>query len=57
MKKPWYTSKTLWVNALAAVAAGVQSHYGYVVPPEIQAYALIAVNGLLRLITKTGIEA
>jgi len=52
-KKKWYLSKVLWVNAIATAAAIVQSQYGYVIPAEFQAYGLIAVNTILRLITKS----
>jgi hypothetical protein len=52
MKKAWYTSKMLWVNAIAAIAIGVQSHYGFVISPELQGYALTAINFVLRIITK-----
>lgn len=50
--KKWYLSKTLYVNLLAAVALFVQNQFGYVIPPEFQAYILILVNLFLRTITK-----
>ena len=52
IKKKWYLSKTMWVNAIAAVALGFQNAFGWEVAPEIQAYALVAVNMILRWITK-----
>lgn len=54
--KKWYLSKTLWVNALAAVAVFVQNQYGYFIPPEYQAYALVVVNMALRAITHQELE-
>lgn len=54
--KPWYASKTLWVNFFAFVALVVQQATGYVVSLEIQGFALVAVNFLLRLVTKTGLS-
>jgi len=56
-KSKWYTSRTLWVNAIATVALGIQAQYGFVVPAEFQAYALVVINMFLRLITKTELTA
>ena len=56
-KKPFWSSKTLWVNVLAAVALFVQNQYGYALSPDLQAYILILVNIILRTVTKTGISA
>lgn len=56
-KKPFYTSKTLWTNVIAALALFVQQQYGYVVDPSLQAYALMVVNLVLRTVTKTGLSA
>jgi len=55
MGKKWYQSKTLWVNLVAAVCLFVENQYGYAISPELQAYALIAVNVVLRLVTKDGL--
>ncbi len=55
--KSFWKSRTLWANALATVALGIQTAYGFVIPAEFQAYALIGINALLRLITKQGLEA
>lgn len=52
MKKKWYLSKTLWVNAIALAAMGIQNATGFEVSPEIQVYVLGAVNVILRLVTK-----
>ena len=55
--KPWYTSRTLYVNLLAAVALFAQSQLGFALPPGTEAYVLIVVNLILRVITKTGLTA
>ena len=52
-KSKWYASRTLWMNAIATAALAIQSAYGFVVTPELQAYALIGINMILRIITKT----
>ncbi len=53
--KKWYKSKTLWINAIAAVAFFVQAQFGFVVSLEYQAFVLAIVNLILRWITKEGI--
>ena len=55
MYKKWLKSKTLWVNAIAAVAFFVQAQFGYVVPMEVQGIALTAINLILRAVTKEGL--
>jgi uncharacterized membrane protein len=57
MSKQWYLSKTLWANALAALALFIQSEYGYVIPVEVQMQILAAVNIALRFLTKTELVA
>lgn len=57
MGKSWYLSRTLWVNVLAAVALFLQNQYGFVMPPELQAGFLMALNVVLRVITKEGLTA
>lgn len=49
--KKFWASKTFWVNVLAVAAIGIQSRYGFVVGPELQALALAGVNLVLRKIT------
>ena len=53
--KKWFTSRTLWVNIIAAVAVFIQSQFGYIIPPEFQAYLLVLINMFMRAITKTGL--
>ena len=51
--KPWYTSKTLYVNAIAIVAIVLQGVLQKeVISLELQATILAVINMLLRLITK-----
>ena len=55
--KPWYTSKTLWVNAVAFAALLIQSlGTGFVIGVEEQAGIIVVLNILLRFVTKTGIS-
>ncbi len=49
--KKWYTSKTLWFNAVSAIAVFVQTQYGFVISPEMQGLIITGVNAILRLIT------
>jgi hypothetical protein len=50
--KPWYLSKTLWVNAISLVAMGVQMFTGTeIVDAEAQFALLGVVNLVLRLVT------
>jgi hypothetical protein len=52
--KPWYTSKTLWVNLISLIASGVQAATGFdVISPQVQVAVLAGVNMFLRLLTST----
>lgn len=53
--KKWYMSKTLWTNALAAIAGFIQAQFGYVIDPQIQVYAVLALNFGLRFVTNTAV--
>ena len=52
--KKWYSSKALWVNAIAiaAIFAGVTGG----LDPELQVGILAAINFIIRLITKESLE-
>lgn len=56
--KPWYESKTIWVNALTVLIVLITSMTSW---PQMQQYgaqlatALAVVNVMLRLITSEGI--
>lgn len=51
--KPWYTSKIMWVNAIALIAMVLQGVTGNVIiSAEIQATILSVINIVLRIVTK-----
>lgn len=54
--KSWYLSKTIWFNAIAAIAILLQTRYGFVIDLEAQSGILAVVNLILRVITKGPIE-
>jgi len=54
--KPWYYSKTLWVNFIALLALLIQAMSGFVVAPEEQAAIIVVINLILRAITKQGLS-
>jgi len=49
--KPWFLSKTLWLNIAALVALLIQSEHGFVIPPEEQLIIVGFANIILRAIT------
>jgi hypothetical protein len=52
-KKKWYTSKTIWVNAIALVAVIAQFVTGKeVLDASLQSVILTVINLVLRSITK-----
>lgn len=60
--KPWYTSKTLWVNAVVAALAALEAGTS-ILQPFLPAnfYAIVAVglpvvNAVLRIITTQGLS-
>lgn len=61
MKKAWYKSKTLWVNAGVAALVALEAVTGFLQPYVGDAfYAAIAVglpvvNAMLRVITTGGV--
>ncbi len=56
--KPWWQSKTLWLNFAAIAAMAVQAGlFGNAIPLEYQATALAVANVALRLITAQGVTA
>lgn len=54
--KPWYQSKTVWVNAIAAVAFVIQAFAGFPVSPAVEGLVLGVVNIALRAITKKPLQ-
>mgnify|MGYP001298842119 CR=1 FL=1 len=60
--KPWWQSKTLWVNAIVLAMAAAEEHIGLlqsVLPVNVYqliAFALPVVNAALRFITSKGVR-
>jgi hypothetical protein len=50
--KPFYLSKTFWVNVIALCALLLQGMFGWVLEPQHQAAILALVNLVLRAITR-----
>ncbi len=50
--KLWYTSKTIWVNAIAIVGGFVAKKMGIEISPEFAVSLLGVINAILRFITK-----
>lgn len=50
--KPFWESKTIWVNAALAAATTFAQSIGAALPPEVVAIGIPLVNVLLRLVTK-----
>lgn len=48
-------SKTLWLNLTALIALIAQLEFGFVIAPEEQASAIVAINLILRIVTKEGL--
>jgi hypothetical protein len=56
INKRWYESKTVWVNAIAFIAALLQVIYGKeVINAGVQGIMLTLINIILRAITKHNI--
>lgn len=51
MTKTWYTSKMLWVNAIAIIAIITQGQFGFIIDPVSQMAILGVINIVLRAIT------
>ncbi|MDH7596884.1 MAG: hypothetical protein QHG98_03950 [Methanothrix sp.] len=56
MRKPYYMSKTFWVNLIALLAMIIQSVNGFTISPEEQAAILAVVNIFLRFYTHEEIK-
>lgn len=61
--KPWYTSKTIIVNAIAAALVALEAGTGFLQPHlpgnfyTIIAVSLPVVNAVLRVVTTTALTA
>ena len=52
MKKPWWGSKTRWINAIAIGTLIARGKFGYTASVELEAGILGLINLILRLVTK-----
>jgi len=50
--KPWYSSRTLWINVIAILALVAQAQFGFLIDPTGQAAILAMINLVLRAITE-----
>ena len=50
-QKPWYLSKTLWMDVIFIAAYFVQLKYGFVISPEEQIGIIAVANLVLRAIS------
>ena len=59
--KPFWASKTMWVNALAVLASVLGAMNVDALTPEVQAQVVGVVMGIvnivLRFVTKSGVSA
>lgn len=61
-KKPWYCSKTLWLNIVVVMLAVAESHFNLLQPVlPVNFYAAVAfflpvLNAALRLITSQALS-
>jgi len=49
--KPWYLSKTIWIDILFIISLIWQSYNGFIMKPEEQAAIILLVNLVLRVFT------
>lgn len=60
--KPWWQSRTLWVNAIVLALAAAEDHVGLLQPVlpvniyQLIAFALPVINAALRFITTQGVR-
>lgn len=50
--KPWWASKTLWVNFIAIANLVVRARFGYALKPEEEVLILGIINAVLRVVTR-----
>ena len=56
INKPFWKSKTFYLNAIAIVLIAVQSNYGLeVIPLQLQGTIIAILNLIVRCITSTNI--
>ncbi len=55
MGKVFWKSKYFWVNLIGLIAFVLQSQFGFILSPEVQAMILTFINFILRFFTKEAI--
>ena len=50
--KPFYNSKTLWVNVIGIAAIIAQAQFGFIIDAQTQAAILAVINMVMRAVTK-----
>ena len=50
--KPFYNSKTMWINVIGIAAIIAQAQFGFIIDAQTQAAILAVVNMILRAVTK-----
>lgn len=53
--KPWYRSRTVWVNLAALLLTWWIGRSAFYVNPQIVIVSLVVLNIGLRLLTRTGV--
>lgn len=54
--KAWYTSRTLWANAIAILGGALAKFTGVEIDSETAVGLLGLVNIVLRVVTKSGLS-
>ena len=54
-KKPWWKSKTIWINLIALVSFTLAEAAGFKIPVQAEAALLSIVNIIMRTITGSGL--
>lgn len=54
--KPFYYSKTFWVNLVAIIVLLIQANTSFIIEPEVQILIIVIVSLILRSVTKQPIS-
>ncbi len=55
--KPWWQSKTIWVNVATLAVAAASGTLGIPIPQHVAVPVLAIANVVLRLMTNQGVSA
>jgi len=55
--KPWYKSKTVWLNVAGAAGTLAQMYGGTVIPPQYAALVMAGANVAIRFMTSEPVTA